>query len=137
MGKSQRTKGAVGEREVCDIFAVALGEPVKRNIDQARDGGNDIDIKDLVVEVKRRKTLGTIYGWFAQAFAAATTHPQHAVGEAKMRGTPIVICRQDGGEWIVVLRLADFIRYWLGWRSHSADVTAVREIAERQGRLLP
>jgi hypothetical protein len=122
MGKSQRTKGAVGEREVCDIFSAALGEKVTRNIGQSRDGGNDIDIKDLVVEVKRRKTLGTIYGWLQQAYAAATVYPQSIeagakLPQAQMRGTPIVVCRQDGGEWIVVLRLTDFIKYWLGFRA--------------------
>lgn len=119
MGKSQRAKGAVGEREVCEIFSAALGEKITRNIGQSRDGGNDIDIHDLVVEVKRRKTLGTIYGWLQQAYTAAT-QPVTKTEQRGVNRSPIVVCRQDGGEWIVVLRLTDFIRYWLGWREKKA-----------------
>lgn len=148
MSKSQRTKGAVGEREVCDLFSAALGLAegpcfcgheksehniagearchvlncqctryknklaITRNIGQSRDGGYDVPVEDLAVEVKRRKTLGTIYGWLQQAFIGAKDEGANR--------TPIVVCRQDGGEWIVVLRLTDFLKYWLGWRVAQA-----------------
>ena len=42
MSKSQRTKGAAFEREVVNIIKEALGEQVKRNLDQWRDGGHEI-----------------------------------------------------------------------------------------------
>jgi hypothetical protein len=117
LGKSQRTKGAVGEREVAALFSAHTGREYKRNIGQARDGGNDIDIEDLVVEVKRRKTLGTIYGWLQQAIAAATQPLPASVINMQpiLRGTPVVVARQDGGEWVVVLRLRDFLPIWGAW----------------------
>lgn len=45
MSKSQRTKGAVGEREVCDLILRDLGIEVHRNLQQTRDGGADIKLK--------------------------------------------------------------------------------------------
>jgi len=120
MGKMQRNKGSQFEREVCDLFTSALNpdEPFKRNIGQARDGGNDIDVGPLVVECKRRKTLGTVYGWLQQAIEAVRgrTYDRHAGAgypptsflESPM--IPIVVARQDGDTApIVILRLSDFL----------------------------
>lgn len=84
---------------MCDAFSEALGRKVQRNIGQARDGGNDIDIGPLVVECKRRKTLGTVYGWLNQAIAAVKSEGKR----------PVVVARQDAGESIVILRLTDFL----------------------------
>lgn len=105
MGKSQRTKGAVYEREVSAEFSAALGQEFKRNIGQARDGGNDIDVGPLVVECKRRKTLTTIEGWFQQALLAANRRP--AVEGAKP--IPTVVARADNGPSFVMIRLTDFL----------------------------
>jgi hypothetical protein len=104
MGKSQRTKGAVYEREVMQAFSDALGQDFKRNIGQARDGGNDGDVGPLVLEMKRRKNLKTIEGWFAQAKAAA-------LGRAHQPAVPVVVARADQGESFVLIRLTDFM--WL------------------------
>lgn len=122
MSKSQRTKGAVFEREVCDIFTSALNPPApfQRNIGQSRDGGNDIDIGPLIVECKRRATLGTVYAWLQQATDAATVRPdpRSATQFAPYRRTladgtpmvPVVVARQDGDTApIVILRLNDFL----------------------------
>lgn len=114
MGKSQRTKGASYEREVCDAFTAALGleKKITRNIGQARDGGNDIDIGPLVVECKRRKTLGTVYSWLQQAIVAASdsddSSPYVTDGQIDP-SIPVVVARQDQGESIVILRFDDFI----------------------------
>lgn len=54
MGKAQRTKGAAGEREVCDLILRDLGIEVHRNLQQTRDGGADIKLKPFSIEVKRR-----------------------------------------------------------------------------------
>lgn len=105
MGKSQRTKGATYEREVAQVFSEALGRDFKRNIGQARDGGNDLDVGPLVVECKRRKTLGTVYGWLDQAFKAAV---EKQAGHTEPR-TPIVVARQDQGTSIVIMDLEDFL----------------------------
>jgi hypothetical protein len=111
LGKSQRTKGASFEREVCDIFTASLGQKFKRNIGQARDGGNDIDVAHLVVECKRRKTLGTVESWLAQADAAVKTREDsHAArGEVVEQYVPLVVGRSDGGEPLAILYLEDFL----------------------------
>ena len=100
MSKSQRTKGATYEREVCDVFSDATGRKIQRHIGQARDGGNDITVGNLIVECKRRKRLGTIEGWLAQAKVAKVSEAQAAV----------VVARSDGGESIAILSLTDFLR---------------------------
>lgn len=106
MGKLQRTKGAVYEREIAERFSAAVGVPIKRNIGQARDGGNDLDVGPLVVECKRRKTLTTIEGWMAQARAAAG---RRSVDPSDFRPIPVVVCRADQGMSHVVLELNDFL----------------------------
>lgn len=99
MSASQRTKGAVYEREVMKAFSTAFGREFKRNIGQARDGGNDGDVGPLVLEMKRRKSLKTFMDWYRQAQAAVT-------GDR----LPIVVMREDAGESMVLLSLVDFIR---------------------------
>jgi len=114
VSKSQRNKGAGGEREVCEIFNNALNrDDIKRHIGQARDGGNDIDVGPLVVEVKRRKTLGTIYGWMQQAIDAVRgrTYPS-AVERIPEPRIPVVVFRQDGDtSWMVMMRLNDWLKF--------------------------
>lgn len=103
----QRTKGATFEREVRDHFSAAYGRKFDRNIGQARDGGNDLDIGPLCVEVKRRKTLGTVYAWLQQAIAAVPAFLQRT-GES--HAIPIVVARQDADTApLVILRLTDFL----------------------------
>lgn len=124
MSASQRTKGAVFERETADAFTAALhreDSPFKRNITQARDGGHDLLVGPLVVECKRRKTLGTVYGWLQQAIAAATGRTFTTPGynplmhrdpnyDVTVPCIPIVVARQDGDTApIVILRLSDFL----------------------------
>lgn len=52
MSKAQRTKGAAGEREICDLIFDNLGIEVHRNLQQTRDGGADIKLKPYSIEVK-------------------------------------------------------------------------------------
>jgi hypothetical protein len=105
MGASQRNKGAAGEREVLKIFSDALGGVFKRKIGQARDGGNDGDVGKLCVEVKRRKTLGTVMSWLHQAEEAIGT-PVEAMLSDRI---PLVVAREDNGPWIVIIALEDFL----------------------------
>jgi hypothetical protein len=104
MGASQRTKGAVYEREVADRFNDVLELPqstrIKRHIGQARDGGNDLTVGPLVVECKRRKTLTTIETWLGQA-EQATKRTDGMI--------PCVVARQDKGDSLIVMRLDDFL----------------------------
>jgi hypothetical protein len=107
MGRMQRNKGAVFERDVRDAFSAALGRAFTRNIGQARDGGNDLDIGILCVEVKIRKTLGTVYGWLQQSIVSLPAFKQRTGVEHPI---PIVVARQDGDTSpLVICRLSDFL----------------------------
>jgi hypothetical protein len=92
MGASQRTKGAAYEREIAN----AIG--AKRNIGQARDGGDDITHEGYRIECKRRASVGPMKDWMAQAVASCTE------GD-----TPVVVCRGDRGESYVILRFTDWV----------------------------
>ena len=54
MGKSQRSKGQCGERELAAELSRLLGVEVKRKLGAAREGGSDIDIPGFSIECKRQ-----------------------------------------------------------------------------------
>lgn len=91
MSKSQRTKGANGEREVCKLLAEEFGVKVGRELGQARDSGCDIRLQSFVFEIKRRKRIAT-YEWLEQAEAAS-----------KPGEMPVVMARADGKDWLVMM----------------------------------
>lgn len=98
MGAMQRRKGANGERELCAILSDAFGQVVTRKLGQARDGGDDIETPPYHWEVKRRDSIAAVR-YLEQCIAAL---------EGKS-GTPIVAMREDGGEWVAMMRLADLL----------------------------
>lgn len=96
MGKAQRDKGKRGEREVVGIMR-GLGFAAARRARQS-DGAVDPDVAgcpDLWIEVKRRKNI------------AAARYMDQAVGDAKEKGIPTVFLREDGGQWMVMIRADD------------------------------
>lgn len=97
MSKSQRTKGANGERELATILSDHLGLIVKRTLGQARDGGHDIQTGRFKWEVKRRKAIA-VYDFMAQIEEAC-----------EYNETPIVAMRADGKQWLVMMKLEDFL----------------------------
>ena len=98
MGKSQRTKGASGEREAAALLNELLGLQVARRLGQARDGGDDlIGCAPFRVEVKRRARIGQIYDWLAQVQVGASATE-----------LPVVMARADGKEWIVAMPIEVF-----------------------------
>ena len=99
MGKSQRTKGAAGEREVCHLIRDVLGVDAKRNLSQTREGGCDIAVGKYHIEVKRRARIGSIYDWMEQAEASCLDTEK-----------PVVFCRADGKKWLVVLPVEEALR---------------------------
>lgn len=99
MGKSQRTKGAAGEREVCHLIRDTLGFDAKRNLTQTREGGFDIAVGPYRLEVKRRARIGQIYDWMDQAEASC---------DEKTR--PAVIARADGKKWLAIMPVEEFLR---------------------------
>lgn len=98
MSKSERNKGASGEREVCHILADNLGISVNRNLSQTREGGCDIVCGPFNLEVKRRKSIA-VYEWMDQAAASCEVSKQK----------PVVICRADGKKWLVIMTLQDWM----------------------------
>ena len=104
MSKSQRTKGAGGERELCAILSDALGQVVKRKLGQARDSGHDISLSPFYIEVKRRKRVALLY----EAMQQAGNYPDNLNHPFGPR--PVVMLRADGKEWLVVMRLDDWIK---------------------------
>lgn len=97
MSKSQRNKGAGGERELAAILSDHLGLIVKRTLGQARDGGHDIQTGRFKWEVKRRAKIA-VYDFMEQVEKACDE-----------RETPIVAMRADGKKWMVMMRLEDFL----------------------------
>lgn len=99
MSKSQRTKGAEGERSLCALLSSEFGLTIKRKLGQARDSGNDIDAPPFRIECKRRKRAKTLYDWMRQV------EKDMSAGD-----TPVVALRADGEEWLVFMRLPDWCR---------------------------
>ena len=95
-GRRNRQRGQEGEREIANILTEHIG-PTKRNLGQERDSGTDIGRGQWKLEVKRRKRVAGFYEWMAQA-----------EGNGGHYGA--VCIRADGDDWLVCVRLKDFIR---------------------------
>jgi Holliday junction resolvase len=96
-GRGRRNKGSHAEREIAAILTDQLGFVVKRNLGQARDGGDDITIGQYRLEIKRQERL-QIDAWSQQVEACA--NPSEV---------PVVVYRRNGQPWRVCLLLEDFI----------------------------
>lgn len=114
IGKRNRQRGQEGEREVCSILADALGRPVKRALGQERDRGTDIlCIDPFRIEVKRRKAIANLYDWIMQAGAISIDELDNESYSAlcsNRKFIPTVALRADGKDWLVVMRLPDWIK---------------------------
>lgn len=103
MSKSQRTKGASGERELCALLSDAFGEKITRRLGQARDSGHDVDLLPFRIECKRRKRIAGLYEWIAQAAGALGPNATRV-----LYPFPTVMLRADNEEWLVVMRFTDW-----------------------------
>lgn len=112
MAKSQRTKGAAGEREFCALLTEHGFANPKRLLGQARDGGGDVPTPPFLWEVKRRQKIAT-YEFMAQAIDAAGNHAKCKV--------PAVAMRADNQEWLVVMRARDLLPLL---RAHCVDTVS-------------
>ena len=97
MGKSQRTKGATYEREIVTALKDVLGIDAKRNLTQTREGGGDIVLDKYLIECKRRASI-SVYAWMKQAEESCDTKQK-----------PIVVCRADNQQSLVIMKLTDFL----------------------------
>ena len=119
MSASQRTKGQRGERELFALLSDELGICVKRNVDQARNGGYDcIELPGFSVECKRQERL-CLPAWWRQAVRQ---------GEAD-GAEPIVFFRQSRQPWEALIRTVDG-----GYRRASWEA-AVMHVREKLARL--
>jgi Holliday junction resolvase len=67
----QRRKGQSSEREFFRLLSDQLGTCVRRNVDQARNGGADcVEVPGWAIEVKRHET-GFREAWWEQSLAQA------------------------------------------------------------------
>lgn len=98
-GKMSRNKGAQAERELAAYLSDALGIEIKRKLDQAREGGDDLQVGRFRIEVKRRETLA-IPQWIRQI--------ENCTEEGEV---PVVAFRQNKQPWRVVIRLDDYVDY--------------------------
>jgi hypothetical protein len=108
-GRASRAKGGRGEREAAAALGDVLGRPFRRAVGQSRSGADAPDVEPdgwsvggpsgaPWVEVKRGRS--TITAAVRQAVAACGSR------------LPVVLTRQDHGEWLVTVRLADLGRLW-------------------------
>ena len=98
---NSKRKGSAGERELCE-YLTAAGYPAHRNEQQYTGGkGNpDIDAAGLErfhLEVKRVEKLNIS--------AAMKQAERDAVNR-----TPVVIHRRNREQWLITLKLADFLQ---------------------------
>lgn len=99
MGKKSKVKGAVGERELAGILREQFPHlPINRNwMMQAAAGGSDlVGVPGWSIECKRAKVL-RLGDWWTQTAAQAM----------KMTARPVLIYRQDRGEWFAMMSLYD------------------------------
>lgn len=92
VGASQRTKGAAAERELAKLLGVHLDCDIKRNLNQVRDAGHDLDGLPFALEVKRQEVLRVRDWW------------QQAVEQGKACGKPPALAyRQSRRPWRFVV----------------------------------
>ena len=97
-GKSSRTKGNTGERELLSLLSDELGIVPKltRNLSQTRSGGGDcIDLDGWNIEVKRQEKLN-INAWWTQT-----------VEQCEPGKKPILFYRSNRMPWNVMMYLQD------------------------------
>ena len=92
---NSRRKGTAGELEVAGLIRQHLGE-TRRNLDQARDGGADLEFEGYLFEVKRKETL-MLNPWWDKLLKTA----------AKKGKKPILAYRTNRKPWVFRMRLAD------------------------------
>ena len=66
MGARERSKGQRGENELAALLSDELGISIKRMLGQERDGGADLHVGPLRIQVKRCETL-KLAEWWRQA----------------------------------------------------------------------
>ena len=109
IGRTSRTKGKVGEREVAHLF-IDNGFPDAHRSAQCRgnskDGEADVaGVPGIHIEVKRVEKLNLELAM------------QQAVRDSELQkdGKPTVIHRKNGGDWLVTMKFEDWMELFKKW----------------------
>lgn len=105
LGKKSRRKGQVFEREFFHLLSEHLGTVVRRNVDQARNGGADgIEVPGWAIEVKRHES-GFRSEWWEQA-------KSQAIHEERIPALAYRASRQPWRVRVFLLDVCDVLGPW-------------------------
>jgi hypothetical protein len=114
MTRAAKQKGRLGQNEIRDKLLEVFPEFEPDDIKSTTmgDGGEDIQLSPaarkkmpITIEVKRRKSgMKMQYDWLEQA-------KRHGKGE------PVLFCRADRSEWIVMVGLEHYMELLRGWKN--------------------
>ena len=91
---NSRAKGARLEREAAHALNAEFGVGASRSARNGVDGAADVLAPGLAVEVKGRRSIGAVR-FLEQAAAAIDLEGR----------TPLVLMREDGGPWVLMVEL--------------------------------
>lgn len=113
MGKTSQRKGAVGERELANILRDMYGYDVRRGSVFLRQS-DMVGLSGIHPEVKRVEHLNI------------HTAMEQATEEAEKRGDglPTVFHRKNRTEWLVTMRLTDWIDLYGAWNDGAENTEA-------------
>jgi len=118
MGAMSRRKGQAGEREALRQLGLELGEMLKRNLEQTREGGGDcLCVKGYAIEVKRCESLRRP-SWWRQACEQAE----------RVGAEPMVLYRRSREPWTAMIHTSEG-KYREGTIADAAN--AIREKLHR------
>ena len=98
MGAAERRKGQAAEREVSGLLQELLGVECVRRLGQERDGGHDVTVGPVAIQVKRQEKA-RLPSWLEQAEEDAPDGMMAAVA-----------WRRSRGRWVVAMPIEDFAR---------------------------
>lgn len=104
MGKMQRTKGARAENQLASMLSDDLGFDIKRTLGQARDGGADILLGFMAIQVKHA-AKANIKAWWQQTCADA----------AKCKKAPVLAYKINRQGWRIRMRMREVIGINEAW----------------------
>jgi Holliday junction resolvase len=105
-GKTNRVRGATGEREWVAVLKEHGFSEAERNLGQSRDGGGDVCVPPFLWEVKRRRRISALR--FLDQVEKAVAVSQSS-GAQVVHGA--VAMREDGNrQWYVMLKASDFFK---------------------------
>lgn len=108
-GRAARSKGGRGEREAAAALAEVLSRPFRRAVGQSRRGADAPDVEPDGWELGGGQTAAWIEVKRGSATITAAMRQAAIACGARL---PVVLTRQDRGEWLVTVRLADIARLW-------------------------